>query len=125
MTVVTSLVAVLMLYLLPNRQQAELEKSIGDELSGLAVAYSVSVRSALDRQDLSVLAALNEQVATDPRNPIVAIIDESEGDKRIFAYFPASEEIVSVDQIYSAEFLSVERSFASNIFEGTLVVMFK
>jgi len=114
-----------MLYLLPNRQQAELEKSIGDELSGLAVAYSVSVRSALDRQDLSVLAALNEQVATDPRNPIVAIIDESEGDKRIFAYFPASEEIVSVDQIYSAEFLSVERSFASNIFEGTLVVMFK
>jgi signal transduction histidine kinase len=125
MTVVTSLVAVLMLYLLPNRQQAELEKSIGDELSGLAVAYSVSVRSALDRQDLSVLAALNEQVATDPRNPIVAIIDESEGDKRIFAYFPASEEIVSVDQIYSAEFLSVERSFASNIFDGTLVVMFK
>lgn len=114
-----------MLYLLPNRQQAELEKSIGDELSGLAVAYSVSVRSALDRQDLSVLAALNEQVATDPRNPIVAIIDESEGDKRIFAYFPASEEIVSVDQIYSAEFLSVERSFASNIFDGTLVVMFK
>ena len=125
MTVVTSLVAVLMLYLLPNRQQAELEKSIGDELSGLAVAYSISVRSALDRQDLSVLAALNEQVATDPRNPIVAIINESEGDKRIFAYFPASEEIVSVDQIYSAEFLSVERSFASNIFEGTVVVMFK
>ena len=91
----------------------------------MAVAYSISVRSALDRQDLSVLAALNEQVATDPRNPIVAIIDESEGDKRIFAYFPASEEIVSVDQIYSAEFLSVERSFASNIFEGTVVVMFK
>lgn len=125
MLVVTSLVAVLMLYLLPNRQQVELEKSIGDELSGLAVAYSISVRSALDRQDLSVLAALNEQVATDPRNPIIAIINESEGDKRIFAYFPASEEIVSVDQIYSAEFLSVERSFASNIFEGTVVVMFK
>ncbi|MDG1034612.1 MAG: ATP-binding protein [Luminiphilus sp.] len=125
MTVVTSLVAVLMLYLLPNRQQAELEKSIRDELSGLAVAYSISVRSALDQQNLSVLAALNEQVATDPRNPIIAIINESEGDKNIFAYFPASEEIVSVDQVYSAEFLSVERRFESNIFEGTVLVMFK
>ena len=35
MTLVTSLVAVIMLYLLPGRQEAELEKSVLDELSGL------------------------------------------------------------------------------------------
>lgn len=125
MTVVTSLVAVIMLYLLPGRQEAELEKSVLDELSGLSLAYSISVRSALEQENLAALAELNEQVASDPRSPIIAILSEEDDTQSIFAFFPADEDVVSVDDIYSDQFLSAERRFSSDIFEGTVVVLFK
>ena len=125
MTLVTSLVAVIMLYLLPGRQEAELEKSVLDELSGLSLAYSISVRSALEQEDLAALAELNEQVASDPRSPIIAILSEENDTQSIFAFFPADEDVVSVDDIYSDKFLSAERHFSSDIFEGTVVVLFK
>lgn len=48
MTLVTSLVAVIMLYLLSGSQEAALERSVLDELSGLSLAYLISVRSALE-----------------------------------------------------------------------------
>ena len=125
MAVVTSLVAVLMLYVLPNRQKNELESSMLDELSGLAVAYSTSVRSALEQENLSALADLNEQIASDTRNPIIAIISNASDEKSLFAFFPADENILSVDDVYSTRFLSVERSFETDIFEGAVVVMFR
>ena len=62
MTLVTSLVAVIMLYLLPGRQEAELEKSVLDEFSGLSLAYSISLRSVLKQENLAALAELNEQI---------------------------------------------------------------
>ena len=125
MTLVTSLVAVIMLYLLPERQEAELEKSVLDELSGLSLAYSISVRSALEQENLAALAELNEQVASDPRSPIIAILSEEDETPSIFAFFPADEDAVSVADIYSDKFLSAERRFSSDIFEGTVVVLFK
>jgi len=87
MTLVTSLVVVIMLYLLPGRQEAELEKSVLDELSGLSLAYSISVRSALEQENLAALAELNEQIARDPRSPIIAILSEEADTQRIFAFF--------------------------------------
>ena len=125
MTLVTSLVAVIMLYLLPGRQEAALEKSVLDELSGLSLAYSISVRSALEQENLAALAELNEQVASDPRSPIIAILSEEDDTQSIFAFFPADEDAVSVEDIYSDNFLSAERRFSSDIFEGTVVVLFK
>ena len=125
MTLVTSLVAVIMLYLLPGRQEAELEKSVLDELSGLSLAYSISVRSALEQENLAALAELNEQIARDPRSPIIAILSEEDDGNSIFAFFPADEQLGSVDDIYSDKFLSAERRFSSDIFEGTVVVLFK
>ena len=125
MTLVTSLVAVIMLYLLPGRQEAALERSVLDELSGLSLAYSITVRSALEQEDLAALAELNEQVASDPRSPIIAILNEEDDTQSIFAFFPADEGVVSVDDIYSDKFLSAERRFSSDIFEGTVVVLFK
>ena len=125
MTLVTSLVAVIMLYLLPGRQEAALERSVLDELSGLSLAYSISVRSALEQEDLAALAELNEQVASDPRSPIIAILSEEDDTQSIFAFFPADEDVVSVDDIYSDKFFSAERRFSSDIFEGTVVVLFK
>ena len=125
MSLVTSLVAVIMLYLLPGRQEAALEKSVLDELSGLSLAYSISVRSALEQENLAALAELNEQVASDPRSPIIAILSEEDETRSIFAFFPADEDVVSVDDIYSDNFLSAERRFSSDIFEGTVVVLFK
>jgi signal transduction histidine kinase len=125
MTLVTSLVAVIMLYVLPGRQEAALESSVLDELSGLSLAYSISVRSALEQEDLAALAGLNEQVASDPRSPIIAILSEEDDTQSIFAFFPADEDVVSVDDIYSDKFLSAERRFSSDIFEGTVVVLFK
>ena len=121
MTVVTSLVAVIMLYLLPGRQEAELEKSVLDELSGLSLAYSISVRSALEQENLAALAELNEQVASDPRSPIIAILSEEDDTQSIFAFFPADEDVVSVDDIYSDQFLSAERRFSSDIFREPLL----
>jgi signal transduction histidine kinase len=125
MTLVTSLVAVIMLYLLPSRQEAALERSVLDELSGLSLAYSISVRSALEQENLEALAELNEQIASDPRSPIIAILSEEDDTQSIFAFFPADEDVVSVDDIYSDNFLSAERRFSSDIFEGTVVVLFK
>ena len=125
MTLVTSLVAVIMLYLLPGRQEAALERSVLDELSGLSLAYSISVRSALEQEDLAALAKLNEQVASDPRSPIIAILSEEDDTQSIFAFFPAGEDLVSIDEIYSDNFFSAERRFSFDIFEGTVVVLFK
>ena len=99
MVSVTLLVAVLMLYLLPSRQEAVLEASMRDELGSLAAAYSISVQSALEQQDLSALEDLNEKVSLDVRNPIVAIINASDSGEDIFAVFPASEDIGSPQRV--------------------------
>ena len=125
MLLVTSLVGLLMLYVLPNRQEAALEKSMRDELSSLAVAYSLSVRSALEQENLSALSDLNEQIKTDARAPIIAVLSDEADQRRIFAAFPSSEELASVAEIYSPRFLSAERNFTSDIFDGTVMVMFE
>ena len=125
MTIVTSLVAVLMLYLLPNRQVSELERSVRDELSGLSLAYSISVQSALDQENLGALAELNQQIAADTRSPKIAIISEVSGAKSVFAFFPESDDVPSIGEIYSSRFLAAERTFESAIFDGVVVVMFE
>ena len=125
MTIVTSLVAVLMLYLLPSRQESELEQSVRDELSGLSLAYSISIQSALEQENLGVLAELNQQIAADTRSPKIAIISEVSGAKNVFAFFPESEDVPSIGDIYSSRFLLAERTFESAIFDGVVVVMFE
>lgn len=121
----TLLVAVLMLYVLPNRQAAVLEASMRDELTSLAAAYSISVRSALEKRDLSALEELNEQVSFDGRNPIVAIINTSGDVPAIFAVFPASEEISSIDEIFGSNYVAADRTFETNIIDGRVAVMFR
>ena len=118
MTLVTSLVAVIMLYLLPGRQEAALERSVLDELSGLSLAYSISVRSALEQEDLAALAELNEQVASDPRSPIIAILSEEDDTQSIFAFFPACEDLVSIDEIYSDNFFLGRAPFQFRYLRG-------
>ena len=125
MTIVTSVVAVLMLYLLPSRQESELEQSVRDELSGLSLAYSISIQSALEQENLGVLAELNQQIAADTRSPKIAIISEVSGAKNVFAFFPESEDVPSIGDIYSSRFLLAERTFKSAIFDGVVVVMFE
>ena len=121
----TLLVAVLMLYVLPNRQAAVLEASMRDELTSLAAAYSISVRSALEKRDLSALEELNEQVSFDGRNPIVAIIDTSGDVPALFAVFPASEEIATIDEIFGPNYVAADRAFETNIIDGRVAVMFR
>ena len=121
----TLLVAVLMLYVLPNRQAAVLEASMRDELTSLAAAYSISVRSALEQQDLSALEELNEQVSFDGRNPVVAVINTSEETPEIFAVFPASEEIATIDEIFGPKYVAADRAFETDIIDGRVAVMFK
>ena len=125
MASLTLLVAVLMLYVLPNRQAAVLEASMRDELTSLAAAYSISVRSALEQQDLSALEELNEQVSFDGRNPVVAVINTSEETPEIFAVFPASEEIATIDEIFGPKYVAADRAFKTDIIDGRVAVMFK
>ena len=125
MVSVTLLVAVLMLYLLPSRQEAVLEASMRDELGSLAAAYSISVQSALEQQDLSALEDLNEKVSLDVRNPIVAIINASDSGEDIFAVFPASEDINQVGEIFGPDFVAADRAFETDIIDGRVAVMFK
>ena len=68
----TLLVAVLMLYVLPNRQAAVLEASMRDETDQCSLGFGET--------NLSALEELNEQVSFDGRNPIVAIINTSGDD---------------------------------------------
>ena len=121
----TLLVALLMLYVLPSRQAAVLEESMRDELSSLAAAYSISVRSALEQQDLSALEELNQQVSFDGRKPIVAVINTSEDSQEIFAVFPASEEIATIDEIFGPKYVAADRAFETDIIDGRVAVMFK
>ena len=121
----TLLVALLMLYVLPSRQAAVLEASMRDELTSLAAAYSISVRSALEQQDLSALEELNEQVSFDGRNPVVAVINTSEETPEIFAVFPASEEIATIDEIFGPKYVAADRAFETDIIDGRVAVMFK
>ena len=121
----TLLVALLMLYVLPSRQAAVLEESMRDELSSLAAAYSISVRSALEQQDLSALEELNQQVSFDGRKPIVAVINTSEDSQEIFAVFPASEEIATIDEIFGPRYVAADRAFETDIIDGRVAVMFR
>ena len=121
----TLLVALLMLYVLPSRQAAVLEASMRDELTSLAAAYSISVRSALEQQDLSALEELNEQVSFDGRNPVVVVINTSEETPEIFAVFPASEEIATIDEIFGPKYVAADRAFETDIIDGRVAVMFK
>lgn len=121
----TLLVALLMLYVLPNRQAAVLEASMRDELASLAVAYSISVRSALEQQDLSALEELNQQVSFDGRDPIVAVINTSDEGPELFAVFPASEEIATVDEVFGPKYVAADRAFETDIIDGRVAVMFK
>jgi len=121
----TLLVALLMLYVLPSRQAAVLEESMRDELRSLAVAYSLSVRSALQQQDLSALEKLNEQISLDGRNPVVAVINASDEAQEIFAVFPASEKITTIDEIFGPKYVAADRRFETDIIDGRVVAMFR
>lgn len=125
MVSVTLLVAILMLYVLPSRQETVLEASMRDELRSLAAAYSVSVQSALQQQDLSALEALNEQVSKDSRNPIVAVINTSDAETGIFAVFPDSEENIGIDDVFGSKYLSADNAFETDIIDGRVVVLFR
>jgi signal transduction histidine kinase/CheY-like chemotaxis protein len=125
MVTFTVLVALLMLYVLPNRQAAVLEASMRGELASLAAAYSISVRSALEQQDLSALEELNKQISFDRRNPVIAVINTSDDIPEIFAVFPASEEIEAIDEIFGPKYVAADRTFESDIIDGRVVVMFK
>ena len=43
----------------------------------------------------------------------------------MFAFFPESEDVPSIGDIYSSRFLLAERTFESAIFDGVVVVMFE
>ena len=125
MATFTLLVALLMLYVLPSRQAAVLEASMRGELASLAAAYSISVRSALEQQDLSALEELNKQISFDRRNPVIVVINTSDDVPEIFAVFPASEAVETIEEIFGPKYVAAERSFESDIIDGRVAVMFK
>ena len=125
MATFTLLVALLMLYVLPSRQAAVLEASMRGELASLAAAYSISVRSALEQQDLSALEELNKQISFDRRNPLIVVINTSDDVPEIFAVFPASEAVETIEEIFGPKYVAAERSFESDIIDGRVAVMFK
>lgn len=124
MLVGTSLTAVLLLRVIPDRQQSAMEASITSELQSLAAAFAVSAQLAFAQEDLQSLSDLNRLIADDERGLQVAVFVDTGSTEELLAGFPAE---ANVQQSLSRDgdlFLTASSPFRSEFDRGRVVVLY-
>ena len=117
LVIATAVSALLLFFVVPDRQRQALEKAAEAELQGMAAALAVSVRQAVDYQDLSALENLN-QLLVDNRQPLLAAVylDTGSGPE-LMAEFPEGRITAEVNPA-PEEFLKTRSSFDSALGNG-------
>ena len=115
--ILATVVSALLLFLVvPGQQRQALETAAEAELEGMAAALAVSVRQAVDYQDLSALENLN-QLLTDNRQQLLAAIYLDTGNgPELLAEFP--EGRLTNGDVNTSRYVQVQSSFESALGPG-------
>ena len=114
--VATAVSALLLFVVVPNQQRQALETAAEAELEGMASALAVSVRQAVDYQDLSALENLN-QLLTDNRQQLLAAIYLDTGNgPELLAEFP--EGRLTDGDVNTSRYVQVQSLFESALGPG-------
>ena len=123
MVLASLVVTILILIIVPNRQEQALERSRLAELHSLAAAFSVSAQTAFAYEDLNTLAGLNQLVREDIRDLHVAItLDGAEGHE-LMAEFPEGENIMGRMMQAPQDYLVASANFDAQEFVGRVYVV--
>ena len=116
--------ALLLLYVIPERQQAALEESVISELEGLAAAFGVSAQLAFLNQDLNALAELNTLVTSNPRALQVGVYIGGASSDVLLAAFPSSTDFSDLSQQGESAALRAVARFDSDSDEGRIEILY-
>lgn len=124
MVIGTVVAGILLLWIVPDRQNAALEESVKSELQSLSAAFAVSAELAFAQEDLRALSQLNKLLSDDRRGLRVAVFLGSQGDEELLAAFP--DEDSSYDYLHesSADLLKASSPFYTELDSGRVVVLF-
>ena len=124
MAVGTGLAAVLLLVVVPERQQQALERSVLAELESMAAAFSVSAQLAFAQQDLRALEDLNELIQQDRRKLQVAVVIDAPGGAEVLAEFPEGSRILDRLDGPTDAFISASAGFETDFDQGRVLVLY-
>ena len=109
--------ALLLFFVVPDRQRQALEKAAEAELQGMAAAFAVSVRQAVDYQDLSALENLNQLLVDNRQSLLAAVYLDTGSGPELMAEFPEGRITADVNPA-PERFLKTQSSFESALGSG-------
>jgi len=124
MIIGTVVAGVLLLWIVPDRQNAALEESVKSELQSLSAAFAVSAQLAFAQEDLRALSQLNKLLSDDRRGLRVAVFLGVQGEEELLAAFPDEESSFDYLNEGSADFLRASSPFHTELDSGRVVVLF-
>ena len=116
--------ALLLLYVVPQRQQAALEESVISELDSLAAAFGVSAHLAFLNQDLSALAEINTLVTSNPRALQVGVYIGEASNEVLLTAFPSSADFFNLSKQGESAALKAIARFDSDSDEGRIEILY-
>lgn len=108
--------ALLLFIVVPDQQRQALETAAEAELQGMAAALAVSVRQAVDYQDLSALENLNQLLSDNRQQLLAAIYLDTGSGPELLAQFPEGRLADSV--LTGSRYVQVLSSFESALGPG-------
>ena len=120
----TLVASLLLLWIVPDRQNAALEESVKSELQSLSAAFAVSAQLAFAQEDLTALSQLNKLLSDDRRGLRVAVFLGAQGEEELLAEFPDEESSFDYLSESSFDFLRASSPFHTELDSGQVVVMF-
>jgi len=121
----TLFAAVLLLRVVPDRQQNAIEDSIASELESLAAAYATSAQLAFAQEDLQALSDLNRLVANDERGLQVAVFIHSGAAEELLAGFPTEANVRQSLSLQQERFFTASSPFFTEFDQGRVVVLYE
>ena len=88
MTIGMLIASLLLLWIVPARQNAAMEGSVQSELQSLSAAFAVSAQLAFAQEDLTALSQLNKLLSDDRRGLKVAVFLGEQDKEELLAAFP-------------------------------------
>jgi len=112
----------LLLILAPMRLSDMLEKNFSSELDSIARALSVSIRSALEQEDLSILSGLRVYMEQNENLSFAAIFQENDSGEILLAKFPPDFPLGDTQELDELELLTASIPITGDRVDGRVVV---
>ena len=124
MTIGMLIASLLLLWIVPARQNAAMEESVQSELQSLSAAFAVSAQLAFAQEDLTALSQLNKLLSDDRRGLKVAVFLGEQDEEELLAAFPYEDNSFDYSYISSPDFLKASSPFNTEFDAGRVVVLF-